>query len=60
MVDSAKVTASAHSKVLITGGYLIISPHNEGIVLQTSPQFYCTIEPSHTFSIVSPQLPADA
>ena len=42
------VTASARSKVLITGGYLIIDASNEGIVLQTSPKFHCRIEADKT------------
>ena len=42
------VIASARSKVLITGGYLIIDASNEGIVLQTSPQFHCRIEADKT------------
>ena len=34
---------SSPSKVLITGGYLIISPENEGIVLSTDAYFHCNV-----------------
>ena len=51
-----KVEVSAASKVLVTGGYLIIDSLNEGIVLQTSAKFHCSIEPSQGLTVVSPQL----
>ena len=38
-----KVVASACSKVLISGAYLIIEPENEGMVFATSARMYCTI-----------------
>ena len=38
------ITASASSKVLISGAYLIIDPQNEGIVLSTDAKFYTTVE----------------
>ena len=34
---------SAPSKVLITGGYLIISPQNEGIVLSLDAYFHTVV-----------------
>ena len=37
------VTASASSKVLISGAYLIVDPKNEGIVLSTDAKFQCDI-----------------
>jgi phosphomevalonate kinase len=43
MVEIRKVIASACSKVLISGAYLIIDPENEGMVFATSAKMYCTI-----------------
>ena len=34
-----EVRASASSKVLISGAYLIIDPRNEGVVLSTDAKF---------------------
>ena len=42
--SSEVITASASSKVLISGAYLIIDPMNEGIVLSTDAKFYTTVE----------------
>lgn len=39
-----EVMASAGSKVLITGAYLIIDPANEGIVLSTDAKFYTSVK----------------
>ena len=39
-----EVVATAGSKVLITGAYLIIDPANEGIVLSTDAKFYTTVK----------------
>ena len=38
------VVVGASSKVLVTGGYLIIQSPNTGIVFQTTPKFYTKIE----------------
>ena len=43
MVEMNVYTGTACSKVLITGGYLIIKPGNEGIVLATTARMQCTI-----------------
>ena len=51
-----KVRVSAASKVLVTGGYLIIDSRNEGIVLQTTAKFHCTIIASDFLRIKCPQL----
>ena len=41
-----RVVASASSKVLISGAYLIIDPANEGVVLSTDAQFHATLTSS--------------
>lgn len=51
-----KVRVSAASKVLVTGGYLIIDSRNEGIVLQTTAKFHSTIIASDFLCIECPQL----
>ena len=38
-----EIKASASSKVLISGAYLIIDPKNEGVVLSTDARFFSTI-----------------
>ena len=40
MEKNIKFRVSAPSKVLITGGYLIIDPINEGIVISTDAKFH--------------------
>ena len=41
-----RVTASASSKVLISGAYLIIDPANEGVVLSTNARFHASLKSS--------------
>ena len=46
MINSSvkrEIKASASSKVLISGAYLIIDPKNEGVVLSTDARFFSTI-----------------
>ena len=55
--DKTEIKASASSKVLISGAYLIIDPKNEGVVLSTDARFYTTIR-SHCAQVIrvlSPQ-----
>lgn len=44
------VSASACSKVLITGAYLIIDPKYSGLVLATDARFHCTSSLSELIS----------
>lgn len=47
------VEVYASGKVLITGGYLIIDPANQGLVIATSNKFCCKIEPNlHSTSVI--------
>ena len=43
-----EVKASASSKVLISGAYLIIDPKNEGVVLSTDARFESIVKSSKT------------
>ena len=53
--------ASASSKVLISGAYLIIDPKNEGVVLSTDARFESIVKSSRTaldeaiIKVLSPQ-----
>ena len=38
------VIASACSKVLVTGAYLILDPKYSGAVLATDAKFYCSVK----------------
>ena len=45
-----KFKIGAPSKVLITGGYLILSPENEGIVLSLDCYFWIEVDAVWTIS----------
>ena len=57
----SSVSASASSKVLISGAYLIIDPKNEGIVLSTDAKFQCDITATsiNWIRVKSPQFRLD-
>lgn len=42
-MSSAVVSCSAPGKVLITGGYLILDPENQGLVVSVSSRFHSQI-----------------
>ena len=60
-MDKKTLDFSVHApgKVLITGGYLILSPENEGVVLATDAYFHCDVsfkDESGGFILNCPQI----